>query len=103
MKHLLINFNCVGRSSLETQKLELLTELSSLRLKQVSLERENYELKEKCGGSGMKSSLSDLNYIDGAPNRNVVWDKPPVPAGEIHMNDLIKQIYLMLTESARFK
>jgi hypothetical protein len=63
------------RSGLETSKLEMLTELSGLRLKQASLERENFELKERCQGK----SLSDLNYIDaGAPSR-MMWDKPPVP------------------------
>ncbi|CAG7834211.1 unnamed protein product [Allacma fusca] len=66
----------VTRSGLETQKLELMTEISGLRLKQATLERENIELKGRlCTGTGR--SLTDLNY----PAENRIWDKPPAAPG----------------------
>ncbi|ODM94548.1 Liprin-beta-1 [Orchesella cincta] len=66
------------RSSLETQKLELMTTVSSLRLKQASLERENIELKDRVVGK----STGDLSFIDsggsgGGGNGRNIWEKPP--------------------------
>lgn len=69
------------RSSLETQKLELMTEISSLRLKHASLERENIELKDRVVGK----STGDLSFIDSSSNAGLggggssrIWDKPPI-------------------------
>lgn len=69
------------RSSLETQKLELMTEISSLRLKHASLERENIELKDRVVGK----STGDLSFIDSSSNAGClgggntrIWDKPPI-------------------------
>lgn len=66
------NFDCVrslqelvGRSTLETQKLELMTEVSSLKLKLTAVERDRREtevlwhslLKHACGGSPFSQEL----------------------------------------------
>lgn len=47
----------LSRSSLETQKLELLSAMSELKLQQATLERENFELRS----AFLKNSLSNLN------------------------------------------
>jgi hypothetical protein len=47
----------LSRSSLETQKLELMQAISEFKLQQATLERENFELR-----SGMlKNSLTNVN------------------------------------------
>lgn len=56
-----------------------MTEISSLRLKHASLERENIELKDRVVGK----STGDLSYIDGSigggsGGNNRIWDKPPI-------------------------
>lgn len=43
---LLLSQEILTRSSLETQKLELMSTISELKLQQAAVERENYELKE---------------------------------------------------------
>lgn len=52
----------LSRSSLETQKLELMSAMSELKLQQASLERENMELR-----------ASNLN------NNSITPRRPPVP------------------------
>lgn len=47
----------LSRSSLETQKLELMTAISEMKLHQATLERENFELRS----SYLKNSLTNLN------------------------------------------
>lgn len=47
----------LSRSSLETQKLELMSAISEMKLQQATLERENYELRSTC----FKNSLTNLN------------------------------------------
>lgn len=47
----------LSRSSLETQKLELMQAISEFKLQQATLERENFELRS----SMMKNSLTNLN------------------------------------------
>ena len=52
-----------------------MTEISSLRLKHASLERENIELKDRVVGK----STGDLSYIDGSSGGNSrIWEKPPI-------------------------
>jgi hypothetical protein len=72
--HTLSKQELLTRSSLETQKLQLLTEISTLRLKQVSLERENVELKERYQSG---KSMGDLTYADSSGTHRI-WDKPPL-------------------------
>lgn len=47
----------LSRSSLETQKLELMQAISEFKLQQATLERENFELRS----SMLKNSLTNLN------------------------------------------
>jgi SAM domain (Sterile alpha motif) len=47
----------LSRSSLETQKLELMSALSEMKLQQATLERENYDLRS----TYLKNSLTNLN------------------------------------------
>lgn len=47
----------LSRSSLETQKLELLSAISEMKLQQATLERENFELRS----AFLKNSLTNLN------------------------------------------
>jgi hypothetical protein len=47
----------LSRSSLETQKLELMQAISEFKLHQATLERENFELRS----SMLKNSLTNLN------------------------------------------
>lgn len=47
----------LSRSSLETQKLELMTAISEMKLHQATLERENFELRS----TYLKNSLTNLN------------------------------------------
>jgi len=47
----------LSRSSLETQKLELMQAISEFKLQQATLERENFELRTGV----LKSSLTNLN------------------------------------------
>lgn len=47
----------LSRSSLETQKLELMQAISEFKLQQATLERENFELRSNM----MKNSLTNLN------------------------------------------
>lgn len=47
----------LSRSSLETQKLELMSGISEMKLQQATLERENYELRS----TYIKTSLTNLN------------------------------------------
>lgn len=47
----------LSRSSLETQKLELMTAISEMKLQQATLERENYELRS----TYLKNSLTNLS------------------------------------------
>lgn len=47
----------LSRSSLETQKLELMQAISEMKLQQATLERENFELRSNV----LKSSLTNLN------------------------------------------
>lgn len=47
----------LSRSSLETQKLELLQAISELKLQQATLERENFELRT----NAFKTSLTNLS------------------------------------------
>ncbi len=59
-----------------------MTEISSLRLKHASLERENIELKDRVVGK----STGDLSFIDSSSNAGLggcggssrIWDKPPI-------------------------
>lgn len=60
----------LSRSSLETQKLELLSAMSDLKLKQAALERENLELR-----------TSNINN-----NNNLMNRRPPAPPGRVLMN-----------------
>ncbi|KAL7033148.1 hypothetical protein ACKWTF_007493 [Chironomus riparius] len=53
----LLNREMLSRSSLETQKLELMQAISEFKLQQATLERENYELRTGV----LKSSLTNLN------------------------------------------
>ena len=46
----------VTRSSLETQRLELLSEISNLKLRQAAFERENLDLRDKLRLSELTSS-----------------------------------------------
>lgn len=47
----------LSRSSLETQKLELMQAISEFKLQQATLERENFELRSNM----MKNSITNLN------------------------------------------
>merc|ERR1711874_460807 len=42
-----VHLELLSRSELETRKLELMTEMSALKLKQTEVERENSELRRK--------------------------------------------------------
>lgn len=53
----------LSRSSLETQKLELLQAISEMKLQQATLERENFELRS----SVLKTSLTNLNSSTQSP------------------------------------
>ncbi|CRK97311.1 CLUMA_CG010705, isoform B [Clunio marinus] len=53
----LLNREMLSRSSLETQKLELMSAISEMKLQQATLERENYELRS----TYLKNSLTNLN------------------------------------------
>ncbi|KAG5680533.1 hypothetical protein PVAND_010038 [Polypedilum vanderplanki] len=53
----LLNREMLSRSSLETQKLELMQAISEFKLQQATLERENFELRSGV----LKSSLTNLN------------------------------------------
>lgn len=58
----------LSRSSLETQKLELMSAISEMKLQQATLERENFELRS----TYIKNSLTNLNNPSGAyGKRNV--------------------------------
>lgn len=61
----------LSRSSLETQKLELMSAMSELKLHQAALERENFELRS-----------SQMNNNTIANDRRL----PPVPANRIRTN-----------------
>lgn len=79
----------LSRSSLETQKLELMTALSELKLHRAALERENVELREwesKNHNSPTKSltpkrilfgSMGNLNQINFNSNESVRSPKTP--------------------------
>lgn len=53
----------LSRSSLETQKLELMQAISEFKLQQATLERENFELRSNM----MKNSLTNLNNSTPSP------------------------------------
>lgn len=54
----------LSRSSLETQKLELMSAISELKLHQATLERENFELRSNY----LKNSLTNLNNVKRGQN-----------------------------------
>ena len=60
----------LSRSSLETQKLELMSAMSELKLQQAALERDNLELRS----TYIKNSLTNLN------NNALFYNKRP-PTG----------------------
>lgn len=55
----------LSRSSLETQKLELMQAISEFKLQQATLERENFELRSGV----LKSSLTNLNNAQSPYNK----------------------------------
>lgn len=61
----------LSRSSLETQKLELMSAMSELKLQQAALERENMELR-----------ASNLN------NNSITPRRPPVPGRSLNSTPL---------------
>lgn len=58
----------LSRSSLETQKLELMQAISEMKLQQATLERENFELRS----SVLKTSLTNLNTTQSPYKRTGV-------------------------------
>lgn len=58
----------LSRSSLETQKLELMTAISEMKLQQATLERENYELRS----TYLKNSLTNLSNPSLMTGKRVV-------------------------------
>lgn len=68
----------LSRSSLETQKLELMSAMSELKLQQAALERENLELR-----------ASHLNNNNAIPPR-----RPPVPGRVFTTGQLINSTTL---------
>lgn len=61
----------LARSSLETQKLELMSAMSELKLTQAALERDNLELRSKF----LKSSITNLN------NQALFYNNKRPPSG----------------------
>ncbi len=57
----------LSRSSLETQKLELMQAISELKLQQATLERENFDLRSNV----LKNSLTNLNSTPSPYKRGV--------------------------------
>jgi beta-galactosidase GanA len=55
----------LSRSSLETQKLELMQAISEFKLQQATLERENFELRSNV----LKNSLTNLNNTSSPYNK----------------------------------
>merc|ERR1712218_424407 len=54
-----VHLELLSRSELETRKLELMTEMSALKLKQTEVERENSELRRKLEVLEMSDSLNN--------------------------------------------
>lgn len=55
----------LSRSSLETQKLELMQAISEFKLQQATLERENFELRS----NAVKNSLTNINNAQSPYNK----------------------------------
>lgn len=65
----------LSRSSLETQKLELMQAISEFKLQQATLERENFELRSGV----LKNSLTNLNNTQ-SPYSNKRYGTQPITA-----------------------
>ncbi|KFB38265.1 AGAP010342-PA-like protein [Anopheles sinensis] len=71
----LLQREMLSRSSLETQKLELMSAMSELKLQQAALERENLELRTNfvtSTGGLMNGSLTSSSNGNGSPLTNVL-------------------------------
>lgn len=62
----------LSRSSLETQKLELMTAISEMKLHQATLEKENFELRS----TYLKNSLTNLNSSQPPFSKRVSGQQP---------------------------
>jgi len=60
----------LSRSSLETQKLELMSAMSELKLQQAALERENLELRSASHHNNTQNNLNNNN------NNNILMSSP---------------------------
>lgn len=87
----------LSRSSLETQKLELLSAISELKLQQATLERENFELRS----AFLKNSLTNLNNNPLLIPRNGKFDSTVGKLSGSHGN-LSQNLLLSNTASPEF-
>lgn len=69
-----LNMEILNRSSLETQKLELLSEISGLKFRQTSIDRENIELRRKLERTLQLSEGVGMNGTKSLPRRPTYRD-----------------------------
>ena len=64
-----VHLELLSRSELETRKLELMTEMSALKLKQTEVERENSELRRKLQLVSLSDSRASQKMREETPSR----------------------------------
>ena len=74
-----VHMELLSRSSLETRKLELMTEISGLKLKQTELEKENIELRRKLQHLNLTDSLNN-NSVDISSENEVIFERDLTPS-----------------------
>lgn len=93
----------LSRSSLETQKLELMTAISEMKLQHATLERENFELRT----TYLKNSLTNLNnplmaYGKRIPGQQVLNNKQNNSAMSGSHGNLSQNLAIANTSSPEF-
>ena len=69
----------LSRSALETKKLELMTEISGLKLKQTELEKENSDLRRRLQHLNLSDSLNN-NSTDVSSKNEVIFERDLTPS-----------------------
>ena len=75
-----VQLELLNRSSLETKKLELITEMSGLKLKQTELERENSELRRKLQMLNLTDSLNNNSKKIPTENEVICFKRDSTPS-----------------------
>lgn len=83
----------LSRSSLETQKLELMSAISELKLQQAALERENMELRSSQINNNSSDSIKKTAYI---PSLSRMSPQPQITSTPVHHGSNQVSIFVIL-------